>query len=172
MKNYLKLGLLVFAMSLYSCGGDDNNVSTDEVEEVVNPNEATESDAGESADATDGDLPSERIDLVSKGVGPFTDIVLPDEIDEALAAQGEELYNQHCIACHKPYEKFIGPAQAGALERRTPEWLMNMIFNPAGMLQEDPLAQELQEEFNGQIMTNTGVDEEGTRAILEYIRTL
>src|SRR5690554_6288841 len=49
---------------------------------------------------------------------------------------------------------------------------MNMIINPDKMVQEDPLAKDLLIEFNGSPMSNQGITEDESRAILEYIRTL
>jgi mono/diheme cytochrome c family protein len=89
-----------------------------------------------------------------------------------MATKGKEVYDQMCLACHRIGKKFIGPAPNGILERRTPEWVMNMILNPEVMVKEDPLAKELLMEFNGSPMSNQGLDEEQTRAILEYFRTL
>jgi len=115
---------------------------------------------------------SERIDLTNKGVGPVKSIILPAEIDPALVAQGQEVYNKMCTACHKPNEKFIGPPPAGILERRTPEWVMNMILNPEVMIVQDPLAKDLLMEFNGAPMANQNLTEDQARAVLEYFRTL
>ncbi len=84
-----------------------------------------------------------RIDLVNKGVGPIKSVTLGDEIDQEMAAKGAEIYNMNCTACHKTDKKFIGPAPKGILERRTPEWVMNMIMDPEGMTQNDPLARDL-----------------------------
>jgi mono/diheme cytochrome c family protein len=117
-------------------------------------------------------LASKTIDLVSKGFGPIDSVVLGEEIDLEMASRGEELYTQKCTACHKIGETFIGPPPNGILQRRTPEWVMNMILNPAEMLQKDSLAKALFMEFNGQLMTNQQVTEEEARAILEYFRTL
>ena len=78
-----------------------------------------------------------------------------------------------CTACHRPNKKFIGPAPLGIMERRrTPEWIMNMILDPEGMVANDPLAKELLIEFNGSPMANQNLTEEETRAVLEYFRTL
>ena len=115
---------------------------------------------------------SERIDLTNKGIGPIKSISLSEEIDPALVAQGQEVYNKMCTACHKPNEKFIGPPPAGVLERRTPEWVMNMILNPEVMIVQDPLAKDLLMEFNGAPMANQNLTEDQARAILEYFRTL
>jgi cytochrome c2 len=77
-----------------------------------------------------------------------------------------------CLACHRIGKKFIGPPPNGILERRTPEWVMNMILNPQEMVQKDPLAKDLLKEFNGSPMSNQGLTEDQARAILEYFRTL
>jgi cytochrome c len=97
---------------------------------------------------------------------------ISEEIDVEMASLGKELYAQKCIACHKIGSTFIGPPPNGILERRTPEWVMNMILNPEGMLQQDSLAKALFMEFDGQLMTNQQVTVEEARALLEYFRTL
>ncbi|HUH46674.1 MAG TPA: cytochrome c, partial [Arenibacter sp.] len=116
--------------------------------------------------------PSETVDLTNKGVGSITSVTLAPEVDQAMAKRGEEIYNQMCLACHKVGKKFIGPAPDGVLERRTPEWVMNMILHPEVMVKEDPLAKALLVEFNGAPMANQGLTEEQARDILEYFRTL
>ena len=89
-----------------------------------------------------------------------------------MAATGKEIYDQMCLACHRIGKKFIGPAPDGILNRRSPEWVMNMILNPDQMVKEDPLAKELLMEFNGSPMANQGLTEDQARAVLEYFRTL
>lgn len=112
--------------------------------------------------------------MTSKGVGPIShvDIDLTAPVDEALAAKGSEVYEKLCTACHKPDKKHIGPSPQGIFERRTPEWIMNMIMDPDRMVKEDPTAKALLIEFNGSPMANQNVSEEDARAILEYFRTL
>ncbi|HLS29539.1 MAG TPA: cytochrome c [Flavobacteriaceae bacterium] len=112
------------------------------------------------------------VDMDNKGVGPIESIDLPDEIDQDLAAKGKEIYDINCLACHKPEERFIGPAPKGVLDRRAPEWVMNMILNPERMVKEDPIAKQLLIEYNGSPMANQGITEDEARAILEYFRTL
>ena len=121
---------------------------------------------------TTGIKASERVVLDNKGVGPIKELSLNEEIDTEMAAQGKEVYDQLCLACHRIGKKFIGPAPNGILERRSPEWVMNMILNPELMVKEDPLAKELLVEFNGSPMANQGLTEEQARAVLEYFRTL
>ena len=115
---------------------------------------------------------SERVDLTNKGVGPVASLSLDAEVDQELATQGEAIYNQMCLACHRIDKKFIGPPPNGILERRTPEWVMNMILAPEKMVKEDPLARDLLIEFNGSPMANQGLTEDQARAVLEYFRTL
>jgi mono/diheme cytochrome c family protein len=97
---------------------------------------------------------------------------LPETIDQAMVAAGAELYKIKCMACHKVDKKFIGPAPTGVLERRSPEWIMNMILDPEGMVQNDPIAKALMIEYNGSPMANQSLTETEARSILEYFRTL
>ena len=85
--------------------------------------------------------------MKNKGIGPVTSVTLADEIDIDLAKQGEEVYVKMCSACHKPEKRFIGPAPKGIMERRSPEWIMNMILNPDEMVQKDPIAKALLAEY-------------------------
>jgi mono/diheme cytochrome c family protein len=133
---------------------------------------AADAQPGSAAAQVSETKASERIDLASKGVGPITSLTLPAEIDAQLASEGETVYNQMCLACHRIGKKFIGPAPNGILERRTPEWVMNMILAPEKMVKEDPLAKDLLVEFNGSPMANQGLTEDQARAVLEYFRTL
>ncbi len=112
------------------------------------------------------------VDLNNKGVGPITSVTWDDEIDTALAAKGEEKYNAICTACHMAEQRMIGPALKGVYDRRSPEWVMNMILNPDGMLKEDPIAKALLKEHNNAIMLNQNLSEEEARAVAEYLRTM
>lgn len=169
MKIVLKSFAMLFALILVSCGGKEEKKKEGfsverQKSEAAAPAEATP--------ATGGVPASERVDLDNKGVGPITSVTLDSEIDQALAARGEEVYNQMCLACHKVGKKFIGPAPNGILKRRSPEWVMNMILAPEKMVKEDPLAKDLLAEFNGAPMANQGLTEEQARSILEFFRTL
>ncbi|MGI9546017.1 MAG: c-type cytochrome [Flavobacteriaceae bacterium] len=112
------------------------------------------------------------VDLSNKGVGPITSLDFGDEIDSDLAAKGEVKFNTICIACHMVDQRMIGPAMKGIYERRSPEWVMNMILNPDGMLREDPIAKALLKEYNNAIMLNQNLTEDEARAVAEYLRTL
>ena len=116
---------------------------------------------------------SKRADNFSnKGVGPITNVILEDKVNISMANSGEKLFNQLCTSCHMINEDYIGPAISGILERRSPEWIMNMILNPIQMLEEDPIAIELLEEYDFEYMYNQNLLEEEVREILEYFRLL
>lgn len=113
---------------------------------------------------------SETVDMENKGIGPINSIEIGDDIDAAMATTGADLFKNMCSACHKMDKKFIGPALSGVTERRSPEWIMNMILNPEQMIKEDPIAKKLLIESNMAVMANQGLSEEEARAILEYFR--
>ncbi len=112
------------------------------------------------------------VDLDNKGVGPIKNLDFPDDIDSEMAARGEAKFNAICVACHMTNQRMIGPAMAGVYDRRSPEWVMNMILNPDGMLKEDPIAKALLKEYNNAIMLNQNLTEEEARDVAEYLRTL
>ena len=110
--------------------------------------------------------------LENKGVGPIINVILEDKVNISMANSGEKLFNQLCTSCHIINEDYIGPAMSGILDRRSPEWIMNMILNPIQMLEEDPIAIELLEEYDFEYMYNQNLLEEEGREILEYFRLL
>lgn len=112
------------------------------------------------------------VDLDNKGVGPIKNLDFPDEIDQEMAARGQAKFDAICVACHMVDQRMIGPAMKGVYERRSPEWVMNMILNPDGMLKEDPIAKALLKEYNNAIMLNQNLTEEEARDVAEYLRTL
>ncbi len=107
--------------------------------------------------------------LSYKGVGPIDKLILKETIDETLASHGLEVFNANCVACHKIESRLVGPALAGVTERRSPEWIMNMILNPEGMLEQDTLTMALFNEYKSP-MLNQHLSKEDARAVLEYFR--
>ena len=102
------------------------------------------------------------------GVGPIKSVTLGD-LDKAMAAEGETIFNTNCAACHKIDKRFVGPALAGVTERRKPEWIMNMIMNPEQMVKEDPVDKELLAEYLAP-MANQNISEDQARKMVEYFR--
>ncbi len=108
--------------------------------------------------------------LSDKGVGAITKVDLA-EIDNALVATGKNIFDIKCSACHKVEKRFVGPAIRGVIQRRSPEWIMNMILDPDKMIKENPTAKQLLAEYLAP-MANQSLTQNEARAILEYFRTL
>jgi mono/diheme cytochrome c family protein len=139
---------------LYACGGSGSQSSAD-------------STANASPAATSDIDPAAKSD--SKGVGRFTSVQL-GPIDPAMAAKGQAIFTAKCSACHKVTDqKLVGPGLLGVTKRRTPEWIMNQITNPAEMEQKDPVGKALLAKHLTQ-MTFQNVTDDETRQILEYLR--
>ncbi|MCM2301400.1 MAG: cytochrome c [Flavobacteriaceae bacterium] len=151
----MKLKLIVFVASitlLASCGNSEKK----------NQDEKP---------ANDSEIKVYDNPLDDKGIGPITSLILPAEIDEELAAKGKEVYTLKCTACHKETQRFIGPAPIGIFERRSPEWIMNMILNPEEMVQKNDIAKKLLAEYIAP-MANQNLTEDEARAVVEYFRTI
>ena len=112
------------------------------------------------------------VDLDNKGIGPIKKVDFETTINNDLAEKGKATFNQKCTACHMANRKLIGPAMNGIYERRSPEWVMNMLLNPAEMLKKDPVAIALLKEYNNIMMLNQNLSNEEARSITEYLRTL
>lgn len=105
------------------------------------------------------------------GIGPVKEEVELGELDPELAAQGKEVYEAKCTACHKPTERYIGPASNDILDRRSPAYIMNMIMNPDEMTRKHPEGIKMMQEYMAP-MPYQNVTVEQARAIVEYFRTL
>ena len=153
MKIMINLALAIMLVTmLAACGGSPEQQSTPGT-----------SSAAPRANTNDP--------LTNKGIGPVKQLTL-GELNPAMATEGEEIYKKMCSACHKPTEKFIGPAPKGILDRRSPEWVMNMILNPEEMVKSDPIAKQLLIEANLAPMANQHLTEQQARSVLEYFRTI
>ncbi len=158
MKMFLPL-VMIIPLFVWSCGGGGDK------------SKSTESDKPKATTSTTSSSGSVPVDLGNKGIGPVSSVSLGD-IDQVKVDEGKQLFDSYCVACHKAEEDFIGPSPKNILERRSPEWVMNMILNPGEMVVQDPIAKKLLEEANGVPMIGQGLTEEQVRYILEYFRTL
>ena len=161
MKRINKFLYLIIGFGLFACGN-----SSTPVEGGVNPQSSSPEPAAKEEVAEPAGDPMEN-----KGIGPVKELTL-GEIDPAMAEEGKTMFAALCSACHKADKKYIGPSPAGIMERRSPEWVMNMIMNPTEMVANDPIAKQLLADANGAIMADQNVSEEDARKILEYFRTL
>lgn len=163
MKSILKTALLLIAtISLVSCGGGEK-----EEKEEIKLGDHTKTETKKETKKTSS---ADMIDMANKGIGPIKSVNISDGIDDAMATHGEDVFQKMCSACHKMDKKFIGPKIDGVTERRSPEWIMNMIMNPEEMIAKDPIAKQLLIESNMAVMADQNISEEEARAILEYFR--
>ena len=105
-----------------------------------------------------------------KGIGPIKEMTLAP-IDDVIVAQGLEIFDTKCSACHKWDERYVGPPLAGITKRREPEWIMNMMLNPDEMIKHDEQARALFTEYLTP-MTFQNVSEKDAEAILMYFRSM
>ncbi len=159
--------VMVLFILLTSCGGKE------EKKEGFSVDRSKKTEKPTKVAPVSNEVPaSKRVILENKGVGQIKSITLDAEIDTKMASEGEAIFKTNCSACHKIEKRFIGPSPKGILERRSPEWIMNMILDPKLMTEEDQCAKDLLIEFNGAAMANQNLTVEQTRSILEYFRTL
>jgi len=125
---------------------------------------------GEKWDSSQEDTGSGSGTLSDKGVGVIKNVDLA-EIDNALVDEGKKTFDVKCSACHKVEKRFVGPAIRGVIQRRSPEWIMNMILDPDKMIKENQTAKQLLAEYLAP-MANQSLTQDEARAILEYFRTL
>lgn len=170
MKHTIKLLMIFFAAILISCGGKEEK--KDDQIKLGGTKKEVKKEPAESGSSSDDVPASQRITLDNKGVGEVKDLPLNPEIDQAMAARGAEIFKTNCTACHKTDKRFIGPSPKGIMERRSPEWIMNMILDPQLMVEQDRCAKDLLVEFNGAAMANQNMTFDQARDILEYFRTL
>ena len=146
----LKVFVVALVMIFVSCGSDVKK--DDKASKPIKEKEVVDVDP-----------------MQDKGIGPIKSITL-GEIDEAMVAEGKEIFKLKCSACHKVSKRVVGPAMLGVTERRTPEWIMNMILNPEVMVAENKIAKDLLAEYLAP-MANQNLTEKEARLILEYFRT-
>jgi mono/diheme cytochrome c family protein len=103
------------------------------------------------------------------GIGPIKQIMELSALDANLAKEGEKIFDSKCAACHKLDERYVGPPQRDVLERRTPEFVMNMMLNPEENYQKHPEIKKLLGEYMTQ-MPNQNLSVQDARAVLEYFR--
>lgn len=149
MKKLLVFFLATILITISSCAGESKKVTSEDNNKVE-----------ESA-----------IDPMNdRGVGPVKSVSLTDAKDVKLVESGSELFENYCSACHKLDKRYVGPALENILDRRTPEWVMNMILNPEVMVKENALARQVLEEYHGAPMANQNLTQDQARAILEFLR--
>lgn len=166
MKSLIKISSILLLGLLMACGGNGEKKEKDQIKVGQQPK--TEKKSEPSTQSTSETSAQE--DMTNKGIGPIDNVEISDGINKEMASRGKTVYNNLCTAYHKMDKKYIGPAISGVSERRSPEWILNMILNPQEMIKKDPIAKQLLVESNMAVMANQNVPEEDARAILEYFR--
>lgn len=153
MKKKMFFSVIAFSL-LMACGGNGEN-----------------SDDAAKANATETKSDSSFYDI-HRGSGKWTaeKLNLNDNINEAMAVEGEKIADKKCASCHKKTEDTkVGPGWAGVLKRRSPEWVMNFITNPEGMIDKDPQLKALWEQCYVR-MPDLNLTDLQARQILEFLR--
>ncbi len=95
---------------------------------------------------------------------------LSDPLEEDLIATGKKIFTEKCARCHtQDTARFLVPSFAGITNRRTPEWIMNMIINVDVMVEIDSIAHGLLME-TGIKMPEPQLTIEEARSVLEFFR--
>ena len=90
--------------------------------------------------------------------------------DELSVQHGQELFNQHCAACHNFQENGIGPNLSGVTSEVDKEWLVSFISNAPKMIESgDERANQLYEKYNLYMPTFDRLPEEQIEHILGFI---
>jgi len=101
--------------------------------------------------------------------GKVQHVDVGENIDATMAKAGLDVFDTKCSGCHKYEERFVGPALGDVAERRTPEYIMNMILDTETMIENDDTVKCLLQEFLTR-MPNQNVDEKDARNVLEHLR--
>lgn len=144
-------GMLAVVVMVSCGGGDDSGGGVP----------AATGSGGAAATLTEAQL--------TNGIGPVTQVEL-GALDGALAERGHDVFSLKCAACHKMAERYVGPPLGEVLSRRTPVYVMNMILNPAEMVEKHPVARDLLAQFMTP-MPNQQLTQDEARAVLEYLRS-
>jgi cytochrome c len=106
------------------------------------------------------------------GIGPVkAKMTISENIDAEMVKKGKDVFDMKCIACHMPDKRFVGPSVRYVTDRRTVEYVMNMILNPDEMVNKHPIAKEMLKKYMNK-MTFQNVSFAEARELMEYLRSL
>lgn len=152
---FLMTSVIVFALSamVWGCGdsGEKVKATPTKAAKAANPNGLSDFE-------------------MEHGVGPIKEVLkLNETIDATLAKKGEKTFEVKCFQCHRVDSKLVGPPLYDVTQRRKPEYIMNMMLNPEGMLQKHPEAKKLFVQYLTP-MANQNLTKDEALSILEYLR--
>jgi cytochrome c5 len=138
----------VFLVTIQACGGESSDQRTD-------------------AGTQEQGLSEFELE---HGIGPVTErVTLSEELDQEMITKGRNIYEMKCEMCHNMEGRMVGPALGDVMERRSAEFVMNMILNPGGMAREHPEGKRLLQEYMT-VMPFQNVQQDEARAIVEFLR--
>jgi len=160
----VRLFLMIFSLfltiTLIGCDGKDDSSQSDKLNQQT-PAPANTENSADATDLTDWQI--------KHGIGPITEELKLGPVDKKMAFKGKDIFESKCASCHKLDERYVGPAQRDLMERRTPEYILNMILNPDEMLKRNPEARKMLAQYMTP-MTNQNLSMEDALAVLEYFR--
>jgi mono/diheme cytochrome c family protein len=92
-------------------------------------------------------------------------------VDASLTiTNGEILFKANCATCHKPTEKFIGPALKGSINRwESKALLYDFVRNSQDVISRNTYAKKLFEEYKqSPMMPYPQLKDEEIQSILDY----
>ncbi len=105
------------------------------------------------------------------GVGPVKHVEL-GAINAKMVGEGKTIYSNQCIICHDLDQNKLGPALRNVTKTRSPEYIMNMLLNPAQMQNENANVKALLKQYNNLPMPDPALNQGKARSVLEYLRSL
>lgn len=154
MKSLMSFAILiVLSAMVWGCGDSGEKVKATPTKpaKAANPNGLTDFE-------------------MEHGIGPIKEVLkLSETIDAALAKKGEKTFEVKCFQCHRVDSKLVGPPLFDVTLRRKPEYILNMMLNPEGMIQKHPEAKKLFVQFLTP-MANQNLTKDEALSILEYLR--
>ena len=104
----LSVMLTLIVLLFIGCGGEKNTEETTAAK-TTNPGGFTDFE-------------------MENGIGPIKAKVQLAPINPVKAKMGKDIFDLKCGPCHKIDERFVGPSQRYTADRRTPEYILNMIL--------------------------------------------
>ena len=91
----------------------------------------------------------------------------------AVNANGETLFKANCASCHKPNEKYVGPALQGAANRwESRELLYAFVRNSQEIISRNAYAKKLYDEYNqSPMLPYPNLTDDDIKDILVYCET-
>ncbi len=91
----------------------------------------------------------------------------------AINTNGETLFKNNCASCHKPNEKYVGPALQGAANRwESRELLYAFVRNSQEVINRNAYAKKLYDEYKqSPMLPYPNLTDNDIRDILSYCET-